>query len=251
MRSERRHVLVTGASGTLGAEICRRVAGTGWDVTLVVRTRDARAAETARECQELGAQTTVVAADLADPGSAEFVVEHARATIPTPMAGLVHCAAHFTFARVGRLADDLHSDYLRSFDVNTHALLRLIDQCGRHMVDDGRIVALSSVNSVLGLPGSGAYAASKAAAEALIRTASRELGHRGITCNTVQLGLVDTPAAAAVTDAGVRDLYAMQSAVGRTGRAEDVAAQVSYLLSEQAGWMTGQTVRLDGGFQCR
>jgi acetoacetyl-CoA reductase/3-oxoacyl-[acyl-carrier protein] reductase len=110
----------------------------------------------------------------------------------------------------------------------------------------GRIVQIASINGERGKAGQANYAASKAGLIALTKTAARELGPKGITVNAVAPGFIETPMTARLPDE-VRRRAVDESALGRTGRPEDVAAVVVFLCSEAAGHITGQVIRVDGG----
>jgi acetoacetyl-CoA reductase/3-oxoacyl-[acyl-carrier protein] reductase len=110
----------------------------------------------------------------------------------------------------------------------------------------GRIVNVASINAERGKAGQANYAASKAGLIALTRTAARELGPRGITVNAVAPGFIETAMTAALPEA-IRRRAVEESALGRLGKPEDVAAAIVFLSSEAAGHVTGQVLRVDGG----
>ncbi|MFC9789215.1 SDR family oxidoreductase [Rhodococcus sp. NPDC127528] len=192
--------------------------------------------------------TNPVQADLSEPDEVRRLMGAAEDRYGRVDA-YVHNAATAVFGSMRKLAAGEHDRYLRAFALNTHSLLVAAAECAERMNDGGRIVNISSVSAVQGLFGGGAYAASKAAAEALTRTAATELGGRGITCNTVQLGLVNTPTAREVTNEDVASFYAVQAPTRRVGTPADVASLVSHLLHPDSGWLTGQTIGLNGGFR--
>lgn len=250
LSADRRVAIVTGAGGGIGSAVARRFATDGYDLVLAFHSDRSTAEEVAADCETAGARTVLRATELSAPESIGELFQTAAADLGR-VDVYVHNAAVAVLARIRTLAGPRYADYLRSFDVNTHSLLFALNECGERMTAGGRVVAISSLNAVLGLSGSTAYAASKAATEAMIRSAARELGPKGITCNTLQLGLVDTPTARSVTTDEVANLYAMQAPAGRLGTSDEVAAEVAHLASPDSGWLTGQTIRLDGGFQFR
>lgn len=241
--TERKVALVTGAAGGIGAAIATRLAADGFDIGIAYHSNESGAAAVAAECRAAGARAVLIKADLADQGDvlrmfAEIDETFARLDV------FVHNAAVFVWAKLGRAAEQ---DWRRSFAVNVDALNTGLGEVAKRMADNGRVVTISSLNVEAGLPGSGPYVASKAAAEALTRVAAKELGKRGITANTVQLGLVDTPTARAGLDAMFAPVAA-QTTVQRNGTPADVAGTVAFLAGRDAGWLTGQTIDLDGGF---
>lgn len=240
--------IVTGGAGGIGSAICSRLAADGFDVLIAYCANESGAEETARLCRDSGAAALTVQADLIEPAGVRRIVDAAVDGFGR-LDAYVHNAATAVFGSLPKLASERHDDYLRAFALNTHALLFAASECSGRMQDGGAIVNISSVSTVQGLFGGAAYAASKAAAESITRTAATELGGRGITCNTIQLGLVDTPTAREVTNQQVLDFYAMQAPVRRVGEPADVAAMVSHLVGTESGWLTGQTIGLNGGFR--
>lgn len=248
MTAEQRTAVVTGGAGGIGSAICARLADDGFDVVIAYCANESGAEDTARRCRDAGVGAATVQADLVDPAGMRRVVDAAVDEFGR-LDAFVHNAATAVFGSLPKLASERHDEYLRAFALNTHALLFAAAECAKRMEDGGRIVNISSVSTVQGLFGGAAYAASKAAAESITRTAATELGGRGITCNTIQLGLVDTPTAREVTNQQVIDFYAMQAPVRRVGQPSDVAAMVSHLLGADSGWLTGQTIGLNGGYR--
>lgn len=244
----RRVAVVTGGAGGIGSAISARLARDGFDVVIAYCGNESGAAATAETCRRAGVEAVTVQADLTGADEMRRVLATATDRFGR-LDGFVHNAATAVFGSMRKLAAGMNDDYLRVFAVNTHALLIAAAECAERMNDGGRIVNVSSLSTVQGLFGGGAYAASKAAAEALTRTAATELGGRGITCNTVQLGLVDTPTSREVANQDVANFYAMQAPTRRVGTPDDVAGTVSHLLAPDTGWLTGQTIGLNGGFR--
>lgn len=239
--------LVTGGSGGIGSDLVRALSASGVHVLFTYHQRAAEADALVAECTAAGGTVQARQLDLADADAiGEFL--DSTAEILGQLNILVHAAAAAPFGPIKSLASSKRDDYLHAFATNTHSLTLLLAHCATAMADNGRIVNISSLNAAVGLFGSAAYSGSKAASEAIIRTASRELGSRGITANTVQLGLVDTEAMHAAVNEAAVNWYKLQSPTGRIGQPGDVAALVDFLVGEQAGWMTGQTLRLDGGY---
>ncbi|GAB20073.1 putative oxidoreductase [Gordonia effusa NBRC 100432] len=244
---KQRVALVTGGSGGIGRQIVKQLAGDGFRVVLTYNRSGGEAASQVKEYTSAGLAVEAAQVDLADSDELsrfldEFVGDYQKVDV------LVHAAAHGVFTSLPKLVDRKYDDYLKTFAVNTHALTQLVAWCGKSMADNGRVVNVSSVNSAVGMYGSAAYSGSKAAAEAIIRVAARELGPRGITCNTVQLGLVETESMRAVVNQQAVDWYALQAALGRIGTPEEAAGLISHLVSEGSSWTTGQTIRMDGGY---
>lgn len=242
-----RIALVTGGSGGIGRAIVERLAADGFHVVFTYHRGRERSEAVVDAVRDAGGHAHAVNANLLDRDGMDKLFDRVVADVGT-IDVLVHAAAHAVFGSLGTLTAAKHEDYLACFTVNTHALAVALSRCKEAMSEGGSVVYLSSLNAAVGLTGSGAYAASKSAGEALIRTAARELGGRRVTCNTVQPGLVDTDSMRAVTDDGTLGWYAMQSPLGRIGAPDEVAGLVAHLVGDDAAWMTGQTLRLDGGF---
>jgi len=133
--------------------------------------------------------------------------------------------------------------------VNTRAVFTAMREAATRLRDGGRIVNLSTINTVMPRPGVAVYAASKAAVEQLGAVAARELGPRQVTVNTVSPGLTDT-ALLRDNNAGVADLEGLAASMtplGRLGQPEDVADVVAFLAGPDGRWLTGQTLRAGGG----
>ncbi|WP_433576254.1 SDR family oxidoreductase [Nocardia brasiliensis] len=240
----RRAALVTGAAGGIGSQICRQLAADGFDLTIAYHHNVSGAECVTDTCRSAGVDAAPARADLADPEQVRDLFSAHHRTFGR-LDAFVHSAAFRVPKRLGQTPEP---QWRRMFAVNADALHIAYGELAQRMSDGGRIIALSSAIVSIALPGSAGYGASKAAVEALTRVAARELGPRGITANSIQLGLVNTETArAAVPEPGF-ELYARQSASGRVGTPIDVAALVSYLASPFSGWLTSQTIRLDGGF---
>jgi 3-oxoacyl-[acyl-carrier protein] reductase len=133
-------------------------------------------------------------------------------------------------------------------NTNLNALFRICRACARGMTKArwGRIVNITSVVGSMGNAGQSNYAATKAGAEGYSRALARELGSRNITVNCVAPGFIDTDMTRQLPDAQ-RDALQAQIPLGRLGQAEEVAAAVAFLVSEQAGYITGETLHVNGG----
>jgi 3-oxoacyl-[acyl-carrier protein] reductase len=244
--------LVTGATrhGGIAAAVARALAAAGWDVaTTGWRPYDAsepwgsqpdEAEELAAELRTLGVRAAFVEADLADPAAPARVVAAAEEAVG-PLTALVNAHAH---SEAGGLLDATAEQFDRHLAVNARSTLLLAAEFARRFrgeTGSGRIVNFSS-----GLPlhGEIAYAASKGAVEWLTVSAAVELGPRGITVNAIDPGPTDTGWLSPELRAAVEDA----TPLGRVGRPEDAAAAVVLLCSAEAGWITGQVLRADGGF---
>lgn len=239
-----RHVLVTGAGSGIGLEIARSFARLGDALTLV----DLHAApleEAAAAAHEAGAASaTTIAADLRGSDAAEAVVAEAWATAPVDV--LVSSAGVYPatpFLELDATTWDL------VLDINTRAPVLLAVALARRAIEAGRpasVVSISSGAALRARPGAAPYSTSKAALEAATRAAALELGPHGIRVNAVSPGFVEVGSAVnPVTDeyaAAVGD-----TPLGRRGRPDDIARAVVWIAGDEAAWITGEVLRVDGG----
>jgi 3-oxoacyl-[acyl-carrier protein] reductase len=232
----RRRALVTGASGTLGAAICRRLAADGFEVIAHANSNLAAAEKLAAE---IGG--SAVAFDVADADVAPTLVE--RLLEGGPIQAFVHNAGvHDDAPLAGMSPDQWRRVMAVSLDGFYNVSRALVMPMARTRW--GRIIGMSSVSARLGTRGQANYAAAKAGLEAACRSLAREMGSRGITVNCVAPGIIASPASDAAFDAAtIAALVPLQ----RAGQPEDVAAVVAFLASDAAAYITGQTIPVAGG----
>jgi 3-oxoacyl-[acyl-carrier protein] reductase len=234
-----RTALVTGASGGIGEAIARQLHAQGATVVLAGRRRDALAAL----AEALGERTRVTVADLAEPGAAEQLIAAAEADGGVDV--LVNNAGLTRDNLALRMKDE---DWQTVLDVNLSAGFRLIRAALRGMMRRrwGRIVNVTSVVAFTGNPGQANYAAAKAGMIGMTKSLAAEVASRGITVNCVAPGLIQTPMTDALSEEQ-RGRVLQRVPLGRLGSGADVAAAVGYLVSEEAAYVTGQTVHVNGG----
>ena len=238
-----RTAIVTGASRGIGAEIARTLAADGWAVA-VNYARNATAAEAVvADINAGGGRAVAVQADLSQAASAATLFDDAEAALG-PAGALVNNAGVMSLNRVSE-TDDASLD--AHIATNLAGPFRLMREAARRMPDGGRIVNLSS--SVVGLyqPGYAAYAATKAGIEAVTKILSKELGPRGITVNAVAPGPVATDLFMDGKSEETVDHIRSMIPLGRLGEPADIARVVRFLISEDGGWINGQTLRANGG----
>ena len=236
--------LVTGGSRGIGRAIAERLAGDGAQVVLSYAANKDAAAEVVAVITAAGGKAHAVAADLTEPGAARRLFEQAEA-IAGPLDILVNNAA---IGITGTIAQTSDEDFDATMMANVKSPFILIREAARRLRDGGRIVNISTVNTVLNGPGMAAYAASKAALELLGRVAAYELGEREITVNSVSPGATDTDMFRTANPAEeVHARIAALTALKRLGQPADVADVVALLVSADARWLTGQNIRAAGG----
>jgi len=232
--------LVTGASGGIGGAIARALHAQGATVALSGTRREALEVVAA----ELGERTHIVVANLSDPPSVEQLAKDAEAALGS-LDILVNNAGLTRDGLVMRMKDD---DWQSVLDVNLTAAFRLCRAAVRGMMKRrfGRIVNITSIVGVTGNPGQVNYAASKAGMIGMSKALAQEVASRGITVNCIAPGFITS----AMTDALNDDQKAKLLTgipLGRMGSVEEIAAAALYLASNEAAYVTGQTLHVNGG----
>lgn len=236
MTLDGRTAVVTGGSRGIGRAIVRRLARDGARVVFGYRENAEAAEELAREVPE----AVPVRADLADPGALDALF----APVGDGLDILVNNAAVNTPTPISELTG---ADFDRVMAVNARFPLLAIARAATLMGDGGRIVNVSTLNTVVPVPGLALYCASKAALEQVTAVAARELGPRGITVNTVSPGATDTGLLRDTNPPEALAQTAAMTALGRLGRPEDVADVVAFLSGPDSHWVTGENIRATGG----
>ncbi len=239
-RLDGRPALVTGASGGIGGAIARALHAQGAVVTLSGTRRDALEALAA----ELGERVHVCPADLRDKAAAEALVETAEAAAG-PLAILVNNAGMTRDMLALRITD---ADWDAVLDVDLAAPFRLARAALRGMLRRraGRIIGIGSIVGATGNAGQANYAAAKAGLVGMSKALAQEVASRGVTVNVVAPGFIQTPMTDALNEAQ-RARLSGAIPLGRLGQPADVAAAVAYLASDEAGWVTGATLHVNGG----
>jgi 3-oxoacyl-[acyl-carrier protein] reductase len=232
--------LVTGASGGIGGAIARTLARRGAVVALSGTRIDALEAL----ASEIGGSARVVPADL----GAEGAVAALARTADEQMGGIDILVANAGVTRDGLLLRMSDEDWRQVIDINLTSAFQLIRASLRGMMKKrwGRIVGITSVVGVTGNPGQVNYAASKAGMIGMMKAVGHEVASRGITANCVAPGFIETEMSGALPE---QRRQAILDAVpmGRLGTPDDVAACVLFLVSDEAAYVTGQTVHVNGG----
>ncbi|MDZ8094571.1 MULTISPECIES: 3-oxoacyl-ACP reductase family protein [unclassified Nostoc] len=235
--------LVTGGSRGLGAAIAKRLAQDGAAVALTYTSSPQKADEVVQAIETAGGQALAIRADSAN---AEAVKNAVTETVKAfgRLDILVNNAGIATLATIDEFSLD---DFDRIIAVNIKGVFVATQEAVRHIGEGGRIIMIGSVNSdIMPFAGGSVYALTKGAIASFTRGLARDLGPRGITVNNIQPGPVDTdmnPAEGSFADT-MRSMTALQ----RYGRSEEVADMVSYLASAEAGFVTGASLNIDGGF---
>ena len=247
IETPRRAALVTGSSRGIGAAIAEELAAAGFDVCLNCSSEAGLPAleETAqRLAQTYGVRTCAAAASVADAEAAAGLVKTAHETFGR-LDVLVNNAGITRDALMVRMKETDFDDVIA---VNLKGTFNTCKAAGAIMMKQryGRIVNMSSISGVGGNAGQVNYAASKAGVIGITKTIARELAARGVTANAVAPGFIETDMTGALSEKQ-REAIGTQIPVKRFGQASEVAHLVRFLASEQAGYITGQVICIDGG----
>lgn len=239
MTADRVAIIVGGASG-IGWASARRLAAEGVTVTIADRNTDGAR----KHAAELGSDHAWATVEVTDENSVaglfeDVITRHGR------LDTVVNCAG---FSGFGLITEHDADQFRAVIDVCLTGGFLVIKHSGRHLVDGGAIVSLTSLNARQPAVGMSAYCAAKAGLSMLTEVAALELGPRGIRVNAIAPGFVHTPlteGAAAIP--GVVEDYIENTALGRAGTPEDIADAVAFLCSPASSWMTGEVLDLNGG----
>jgi 3-oxoacyl-[acyl-carrier protein] reductase len=238
-----KRALVTGGSRGIGAAIVKRLAREGADVAFTYVRKPDEALKTAEATAKLGVRALPIRADGADAEALVAAVEQAARELGG-LDILVNNAGIVSMAPIDRFGIE---EFDRMFAVNVRAVFVATQAAIRHMREGGRVINIGSCNAErMPAPGGAPYAMTKAALQGLVKGLCRDLGPRGITINNVQPGPVDTdmnPDGGPFAEA-LKKLMALP----RYSSADEIAAMVAYLAGPEAGFVTGASLTIDGGF---
>jgi 3-oxoacyl-[acyl-carrier protein] reductase len=238
-----RVAIVSGASRGIGQAIALALARAGHPVACLASKKE-NAEATLRLIEEAGGKAAAFGADLADAEAANALVGEVEAALGAPLV-LVNNAGLTRDTLLMRMSDE---DWLRVIDVNLTGAYRLTKAAIRAMMKArwGRVVNISSVVGLHGSPGQTNYAASKAGLIGFTKALAREVGSRGVTVNAVAPGWIATDMTSDLPEEQRTQTIA-HTPVGRLGEPGDIAGLVRFLCSDEASFITGQAIEVDGG----
>ncbi len=245
MKLQGKVALVTGGSRGIGAAIARRLAADGASVALTyVSSRD-KAEAVVRSIEAAGGKAVAMRCDNADANAVASTVRQ-TAEMFGKLDILVNNAGVFIPGALNDPGADTEA-LKRQFQINVIAVAAAAREAANHLSENGRVITIGSglADSCL-WPGLAEYSGTKAAVAAFARGWARDLGPKGITVNVVQPGPIDTDMNPESSD--FAEAQKAANALGRYGKPEDVAAAVSFLAGPEAGFITGATLNVDGGF---
>ncbi|SEK49323.1 SDR family oxidoreductase [Streptacidiphilus jiangxiensis] len=237
-----RTALVIGGTRNMGAAIAERVAQRGATVVVTYAGDEQAAKEAVAAWRERGLDVEAVRSDATrsvdvDALFADVVARHGRLDVVVHLPGAVIKKP---------IVDFTDDDFDHLINLNTRSAFNTLRASARHLSDNGRYVVLSTTLTAVMTGPYGVYSASKAAVERMVLAAAKELGARGITVNAVAPGPIDDSFYHAAETPESTAAATQHSPRGRLGHPEDVAPVVDFLLSAEASWVSGQTVRANG-----
>jgi 3-oxoacyl-[acyl-carrier protein] reductase len=234
--------LVTGASRGIGAEVAKQLAAQGARVIVNYAGSQQEAEETVKAIQNAGGEAIAVRADVskADEVAALFdaaIAQYGKIDVLINNAGIMITKL---------LKDTTDEDFTRQFDINVRGTFNTLREAATKLADGGSIINFSSTTTRVMMPTYSTYVATKGAVEQLTRVFAKEIGHRGINVNAVLPGPTNTELFTKGKPQEVIDRLASLNAFNRLGEPEDIATVVAFLASDDAKWISGQTIGLNG-----
>ncbi|MEW9501338.1 3-oxoacyl-[acyl-carrier-protein] reductase [Jeotgalibacillus marinus] len=244
MKLEGKVALVTGASRGIGREIAIELAKNGADVAVNYSGSKERAEEVAQAVKDLGRDALVVQANVAESDQVQSMIKDTLAHFGK-IDLLINNAGVTRDNLLMRMKEDEWDDVM---NINLKGVFLTTKAVSRSMMKQrsGRIINISSIVGVTGNPGQANYVASKAGVIGLTKTAAKELSSRGITVNAIAPGFIETDMTDQLTN-DIQNEMKKQIPLARFGQPEDIARVVVFLSSDDASYMTGQTLHVDGG----
>lgn len=239
--------LITGASQGIGACIAKRLAKDGFDVAINHYPGESgreKALEVAKECEAFGVKAVCFAADVSKMADCEEMVKAVKEQLGS-IDALVNNAGITKDKLLARMSED---EYDAVIAVNQKSIFNMLKNVCPVMMKQkhGRIVNIASVAGLYGNPGQINYSASKGAVISMTKTVAKEYGRKNITCNAVAPGFIHTPMTDVLAD-DYKEKMLEAVAMRRYGEPEEVASVVSFLVSEDSSYVTGQVIEISGG----
>lgn len=238
-----RYALVTGGSRGLGRAVCLKLAAQGWPVVINYRSNDAAAHETLRAITEAGGQAELLPFDVADPEAIEQAQGRWSEAHPDDYIAVV--VNNAGIRRDNLMVFMQNDEWHRVLDTTLNGFFYVTRRLLKEMLTHrwGRIVNMASLSGIKGLPGQANYSAAKAALLGATKALAQEVAPRKVTVNAVAPGFIETDMTRDLDEKELRKLVP----AGRFGKPEEVAALVAFLVSDDAAYITGEVISINGG----
>jgi 3-oxoacyl-[acyl-carrier protein] reductase len=234
--------LVTGASRGIGAAVAKQLAGQGARVIVNYAGSQQEAEETVKAIQNAGGEAIALRADVSKAEEVEAMFDAAIAQY-----GKIDVLVNNAGIMITKLLKDTtDEDFTRQFDINVRGTFNTLREAAAKLADGGSIINFSSTTTRVMMPTYSTYVATKGAVEQLTRVFAKEIGHRGINVNAVLPGPTNTELFTKGKPQEVIDRLASLNAFNRLGEPQDIATVVAFLASDDAKWISGQTIGLNG-----
>ena len=235
--------IVTGSSRGIGSAIAQRLSDDGATIVVNYAGRSDKAAEVVAQIEAKGGSAIALQADVSQTADIERLFDQTlerfgKVDILVNNAGTI-------FYKL--ITDVTEEDFDKIFAINVKGTYFACQQAAKRMSDGGRIINLSSSTTNLMLPTYSAYVATKGAVEQITRVLAKELGGRGITVNVVSPGATNTELFMTGKTEEQINRFSQMAALGRLGEVQDIADVIAFLVSDDARWITGQNIRVNGG----
>lgn len=236
--------LVTGASRGIGRAIALQLAEDGFDIAVIFAGNEAAAQETCALIEQKGRKAVPVRCDVSDPQQCK---DAAKAVLDN-FGGIDVLVNNAGITRDALVLSMKEEDFEKVIDTNLNSAFYMIKNTYHQFMKrrSGRIINISSISGLMGNAGQANYAAAKAGMVGLTKSVAKELAGRGITCNAVAPGFIETDMTAVLSEK-VKTAAEAQIPMKKMGKPEDVAAAVAFLASDAARYITGQVLSVDGG----
>jgi 3-oxoacyl-[acyl-carrier protein] reductase len=233
--------IVTGSSRGIGRGIAERLGRDGANVVVTYAGNRAKAEDVVKAIESAGSKATAIQVDMRKLEDVRSLFKQAIEQFGKVDILVNNAAGVNVFKPTAEMTED---QYNSMFDI-TRGVYFALQQAAHYLADNGRIISISTSGTAMAIPAGGAYAGSKAAIEQFSAALAKELGGRGVTVNTVSPGVTNTDGL--VLEQAQVDQLIAQTPLGRLGQPSDLANAIAVLVSDDAHWITGQSIRVNGG----